>query len=589
MQQPNLRESKQTLLSSRTSYLQTIFPSLKWLSSYDLFQFITDIFAGLTVGLVCSVQGLSYSLLARLPQSVSFHFAVPMFVEALLSSSRNLIGGPVALVSLNVGQSISPQWTSFTALELASVYSLYVGLLLIILGLLGGGHLSKYVSPTVILGFTSAVAIIIICNELGALLGISVLQSAYAWEVVGLVFRSLHQLNISSTLLSVCILIYFYVSKYYFSSYLQRVFQSVHASIWYSFFMVGILITITLVNWMTHFSSHFGMEVVGSVPQSFPRFRLPGMEALKDAFRLRTISTLTLLVLIESTSIALSLASKQQYSINLNREVTSLGLANIFGGFVQCYPFAASFSRSAVNANAGAKTPVAQIVAALFLAFASWGLAGFISFIPKCLLASIICVSVSGLIEWEEWRRLYRLDIAEWLVFTASFLAPLFFGSVLGLGLAILVCYLPIVVSLWRILDFVNIWNVDWWKHCFVVWKEKRREPRQVVFRLPQLLFFINAISLQRSMKEELEKVENAVDNVVLDASLVVYMDVVALDMLESLLRGDEIARQKCVLENVPPRLLVVLKRRKLNELVRVSVPHADDVRDDEYRDLLQA
>jgi MFS superfamily sulfate permease-like transporter len=63
--------------------------------------------------------------------------------------------------------------------------------------------------------------------------------------------------------------------------------------------MVGILITITLVNWMTHFSSHFGMEVVGSVPQSFPRFRLPGMEALKDAFRLRTISTLTLLVLIE--------------------------------------------------------------------------------------------------------------------------------------------------------------------------------------------------------------------------------------------------------------------------------------------------
>lgn len=117
MQQPNLRESKQTLLSSRTSYLQTIFPSLKWLSSYDLFQFITDIFAGLTVGLVCSVQGLSYSLLARLPQSVSFHFAVPMFVEALLSSSRNLIGGPVALVSLNVGQSISPQWTSFTALE----------------------------------------------------------------------------------------------------------------------------------------------------------------------------------------------------------------------------------------------------------------------------------------------------------------------------------------------------------------------------------------------------------------------------------------------------------------------------------------
>lgn len=114
------------------------------------------------------------------------------------------------------------------------------------------------------------------------------------------------------------------------------------------------------------------------------------------------------------------------------------------------YIIAASFSRSAVNANAGAKTPVAQIVAALFLAFASWGLAGFISFIPKCLLASIICVSVSGLIEWEEWRRLYRLDIAEWLVFTASFLAPLFFGSVLGLGLAILVCYLPIVVSLWR-------------------------------------------------------------------------------------------------------------------------------------------
>lgn len=80
---------------------------------------------------------------------------------------------------------------------------------------------------------------------------------------------------------------------------MQRFWQSIHASIWYSFFMVGMLISITLLNVTTHFSSIFGIEVVGSVPQAFPQFRLPRTEAMRAAFRLRSIATLSLLVLIE--------------------------------------------------------------------------------------------------------------------------------------------------------------------------------------------------------------------------------------------------------------------------------------------------
>ncbi|EME28987.1 sulfate permease, SulP family [Galdieria sulphuraria] len=585
MQKNSDSEANQTLPAFRGTFgavLRSIFPSLKWFSSYDWFQFITDVFAGLTVGLVCSVQGLSYSLLARLPQSVGFHFAVPMFVEALLSSSRNLIGGPVALVSLSVGQSIAPETTSSTALELASIYSIFVGMVLILLGLLGGGHFANYISRTVILGFTSAVSIVIICNELGALLGISVIQSAYAWKVASFVFQNVSQLKIPTTMLSICVLMYFYVSKHYFSLYLQRFWQSIHSSIWYSFLMVGILVAMTLLNSATHFSSTFGMEVVGSVPQAFPKFRWPRMEMIREAFRIRTIATLTLLVLIESTSIALSLASKQHYKVNLNREVTSLGLANLFGGWVQCYPFAASFSRSAVNANAGAKTPVAQMIAALFLAFASWGLAEFLRYVPKCLLASVICISVSGLIEWEEWMRLLYLDAWELAIFTASFLAPLLLGSVWGLAFAIFTSYVPILFQLWRMLDVVDMRNKDWWRCCFRVSKEEQ----QHVIRLPKLLFFGNALSLVRCIEEELENVYMETDDfVALDASLVVYMDTISLDSLENWLQSDEKAKNRCIIRNLPSSLMTrVYDGRKLHKLINILVQAPN-----EYEELLEA
>ncbi|GJQ14027.1 hypothetical protein GpartN1_g5818.t1 [Galdieria partita] len=586
--QQSFSDANQPLPASRLTFgavLHNIFPSLKWLSSYDWYQFVTDIFAGLTVGLVGSVQGLSYSLLAKLPQSVGFHFAVPMFVEALLSSSRNLIGGPVALVSLSVGQSITPEMASSTALELASVYSLYVGVVLILLGLLGGGHLANYISRTVILGFTSAVSIVIICNELGALLGISVIQSAYAWKVAGFVLQSVHQLNISTTVLSICILIYFYVSKYYFSLYLQRFWQSIHSSIWYSFLMVGILVAITLLNSIIHFSSTFGMEVVGSVPQAFPKFRLPGMEMLREAFRIRTIATLTLLVLIESTSIALSLASKQHYSIHLNREVTSLGMANMSGGLVQCYPFAASFSRSAVNANAGAKTPVAQMTAAVFLAFSSWGLADFLRFVPKCLLASVICISVSGLIEWKEWIRLLHLDVWESVIFSASFLAPLLLGSVWGLTLALLASYIPIAFQLWRMRDLVDRGVVDWWRRCFHVLREQQVQHR--VIRLPQLMFFGNALSLEHCIEEELENVFiESGSLIVLDASQVVYMDIVMLDTLENLLQANEIARKRCIVRDLPSSLMKRVTGHKLHKLINIV---AREPTTNEYAELLEA
>ncbi|GJD06926.1 Probable sulfate transporter 4.2 [Galdieria sulphuraria] len=542
MQKNSDSEANQTLPAFRGTFgavLRSIFPSLKWFSSYDWFQFITDVFAGLTVGLVCSVQGLSYSLLARLPQSKSYWWS-----------------GCFGFVKC--GSKHSSRNDFFNCFRI-------------------GFYLFYICCRTVILGFTSAVSIVIICNELGALLGISVIQSAYAWKVASFVFQNVSQLKIPTTMLSICVLMYFYVSKHYFSLYLQRFWQSIHSSIWYSFLMVGILVAMTLLNSATHFSSTFGMEVVGSVPQAFPKFRWPRMEMIREAFRIRTIATLTLLVLIESTSIALSLASKQHYKVNLNREVTSLGLANLFGGWVQCYPFAASFSRSAVNANAGAKTPVAQMIAALFLAFASWGLAEFLRYVPKCLLASVICISVSGLIEWEEWMRLLYLDAWELAIFTASFLAPLLWGSVWGLAFAIFTSYVPILFQLWRMLDVVDMRNKDWWRCCFRVSKEEQ----QHVIRLPKLLFFGNALSLVRCIEEELENVYMETDDfVALDASLVVYMDTISLDSLENWLQSDEKAKNRCIIRNLPSSLMTrVYDGRKLHKLINIWYKHLMNMR----------
>eukprot|EP00871_Galdieria_phlegrea_P004214 jgi/Galph1/4794/GphlegSOOS_G3432.1 len=373
-----------------------------------------------------------------------------MLVEALLSSSPNLIGGPVALVSLSVGQSLSSQTNAIVAIQKASIYSFYVGLFLVLLGLLGGGHFSKFASQTVILGFTSAVSVIIICNEMGALLGIPIEQTAFAWREIVSILLNLRQLNVYTTALSILILTLLYLSKYSFSLHLHRFWSVLHSSIYNSFLMVAIIVTITLVNVVTGFTSWFDIDIVGSVPQAFPHIQWPNAEAMKDSFDIRILMTLSLLVLIETTSIALSLGAKQGYKVDLNREVVALGLANIGGSFVQCYPFAASFSRSAVNANAGAKSPLSQVVAALFLIFASWGLPSFIRYMPKCLLASVICLSVSGMIEWEECLRLLGLDKVEASVFIVSFVSPLLMGSVIGLMIAMLYSYLPICLKIWK-------------------------------------------------------------------------------------------------------------------------------------------
>lgn len=505
-------------------------PFLNWISSYKFSYFGKDALAGLTVGIVLIPQGMAYAMIAGLPPVYGLYAALlPLVVYTLLGTSRQLAVGPVAMDSLLVASGLGA--LAVTGIEdyiaLAILLTFMVGAIQITLGLLRMGFLVNFLSKPVISGFTSAAAIIIFFSQIRHLLGTGTGQSNQFHIIFNNTFRDLHTTHGLTLLfglggIALILLLKKWSSK--IPGFLIVV-------------VVGILLT-----GVFGLDAH-GIKVVGTIPSGLPSLRLPAFGWEHIHTLLPMAFALAVIGYTEAISIGQSLGEKnQEDTLDANRELLALGSANLVGSFFQSYSVSASFSRSAINNSMGAKTQIAGVVGVLLVALTLLFFTPLFYYLPNAVLASIIMVSVAGLIEIRYPAFLWEHQRDEFLVLIFTFLITLFLGIQDGILLGVLLSLILMVyrTSMPHFAVLGKIRGTGYYKNVVRFRDDVDVRDDILIVRFDSQLYFGNKNYFRDQLHKFMQEKGKGLRCIVLSAEAINYIDSSATAMLVNLIKDLE-------------------------------------------------
>lgn len=508
-----------------TSKLRRFVPALTWLATYDRATFRSDLAAGLTVAVMLIPQAMAYAALAGLPPIIGLYASiVPLALYALLGTSRELAVGPVAMVSLLVATGIGALAETGTSefIGLAILLALMVGVLQLVMGLARLGFLVNFLSHPVISGFTSAAALIIGFSQLKHLLGVDLPRSHHVHATLIEAASRIDETHVITLIIGVASIAIMMALKR-FKPLFPRALVVVGLST-LAVFALGL--------------DTQGVAIVGDVPAGFPAPSIPSM----DLDQLRDLMPIALVIALvgfmESISVAKAFARRQRYEVDANQELVALGTANIAGSFFGAYPVTGGFSRTAVNAQAGARSGMASLITAGVIALALLFLTPLFYFLPNAVLAAIIMTAVFGLVDVREVKHLWAVKRADLALLGVTFFATLSLGIEEGIlvGVAtslikhIVVTTRPHYAVLGR-LPGTTVWR-NLANH-----PNAQPEPGILALRFDAQLYFGNAAFFKDTLHKETERLDVPLRAIVLDASAISQLDAsgasVLLDVIE--------------------------------------------------------
>jgi SulP family sulfate permease len=406
-----------------------VFPFLRWFPmGGDTLR--ADLIAGVTVALVLIPQSMAYAQLAGLPAYYGLYAAfLPGMIAALWGSSKQLATGPVAVVSLLTASALTPfaQVGSAEFVALAIMLALLVGLTQLALGVFRLGVVVNFLSHPVIVGFTNAAALIIGLSQLNKIFGVSMPRSEHFINDIWAVLQQIGDTHVLTLVMGVGAFGIMWGMK----RYVPR--------------LPGVLVAVavtTLASWAMGFAEHGG-KVVGEIPSGLPSVAIPHVDFRLAMDLLTSALIISLVGFMEAISIAKAMAAKTKDRVDPNQELVGQGVANIIGSLTQSYPVSGSFSRSAVNLNAGARTGMSSVFAGLVVLVTLLFLTPLLYHLPQSVLAAVIMMAVVGLINFAAIRHAWEAHKHDGIASVVTFVATLAFaphldnGIMVGAGLAV--------------------------------------------------------------------------------------------------------------------------------------------------------
>ncbi|NNE02661.1 MAG: STAS domain-containing protein, partial [Eudoraea sp.] len=285
--------------------------------------------------------------------------------------------------------------------------------------------------------------------------------------------------------------------------------------------------------------SLLGVKIVGDIPAGLPVFSVPHLEMDVLAQLWPIALTLALIGYLEAISIGKSIEDKNNEDrIDPNQELVSLGVANITGSFFQSYPITASFSRSAIYNEARSKTNLATIFTVLIVLGTILFLTPLFYFLPKAALASIIMVSVFGLIDFSYAKRLWKYRRDEFIVLLGTFCITLFIGIMPGIVVGVLISLLLMVyrTSNPHIAELGKIKNTKYYKNIKRFGSEAVVREDLLIVRFDAQLYFGNANYFKTKLFKLIHAKGPALEAVILNAEAINYIDSTAANMLRKVI-----------------------------------------------------
>ncbi|MDR7015381.1 sulfate permease [Acinetobacter sp. 3657] len=504
--------------------LSVLFPARKWLRNYQLPSFRSDLTAALIVLAMLVPQGMAYAMLAGLPPVMGIYASIlPMIIYAFTGSSSTLSIGPVAIISMMVFAALNPLFTVGSAayIEAACLLAVLVGVISLILGLFRFGFLIQLISHPVIQSFIIASALLIALGQFKFLLDIPLQANNIPEFFVSLSqhFDKISLTNLGSGITAIGILIL--LPKFIQSHFINKIIP-----------LLLLLLSIVFISALG--GDHYGIQTVGAIPSALPSFHFPTwnltlvQQLLPSAFMIAMIS------FIESLAIAQATALQKRDDLNSNQELIALGLANIAAGINSGFAVSGSLSRTVVNADAGAKTPISGVLSSLLMILVSLYFTGLFENLPLAVLAATIFVSIWKLVTLTPFIDTWRYSKADGLAMWATFLGVTCIDISTGLIIGIVLTF---ILLLWRISrpHIAVIGLIEGTQHFRNVSRyDVITTPNVVAFRVDENLSFLNAHILKGHVITELSQ-NPQIQHVVINCSSISNIDLSALEMLKDL------------------------------------------------------
>jgi SulP family sulfate permease len=507
--------------------MRKIFPILHRLRSYKRKDLPKDIIGGLTVGIVLIPQAMAYAMIAGLPPVYGLYASLmPLLVYAFMGTSRSLAIGPVAMDSLLVAIGLGT--LAIVGLEnyiaLAILLAFMVGAIQFVLGIFRMGYLVTFLAKPVISGFTSAAAMIIIFSQLKHLLGVDMEGSNQFHRIFLNAIETIPQTNF-----------------YDFIIGLTGIFLLIGFKKW-NRHIPAILIIVVLGILAVYFfkMEALGIKIVGTIPKGLPGFVLPAF-SMDTMMQLWPIAlTLALIGYLEAISIGKGIEEKnEEDQINANQELVALGSANMLGSFFQSYPVTASFSRSAIDDESGSKSTLSGIFTVILVIITLIFLTPLFYYLPKAILASIIMVSVFGLIDLAYAKRLWTYRKDEFIVLLFTFLLTLFIGITQGILTGVLLSLLLMVyrTSKPHFAVLAKIKDSEYYKNISRFGDEVILRDDLLIVRFDSQLYFGNSDYFKNQLYKYMSQKGDNLKGVILNAEAINYIDSTATRMLTKVIK----------------------------------------------------
>lgn len=421
-----------------------LYPFKSELVNYTFDFFKKDLFAALSVVLITVPQCMAYALLAGVPISCGLIAAIySAIIAALFGSSRHLVIGPSNALSLLLMSGTSGILFAYyrdlegvqrtwVAMQILTQITLVTGIIQIFSSCFKLGRLTQFVSSSVVLGYMAGTAVAVGINQLYPFLGVTPLRGVYSiYEKAIYLVTHFNLIHWPTALIGIgsCAL-YFFLKK------LNRHFPAGVTSLTVASVAVTAL---ELVN-----PSFIGVVLVGHSAEGFtmtPEFTLPILHSGVFNAVLPIAFAIAMLSIMETTSVAKSIASSSGQTISSNQELLALGLGNLTSSLVVGLPVSGSISRSQMNYECGAQTRFAAIYSAILVTVFVVGFRFFLNSIPLAAMASLLMVTSAGIVNRRRMWMCYSATKADAAVLLITFLSCIF----LSLDVAF---YIGIIISI---------------------------------------------------------------------------------------------------------------------------------------------
>jgi len=391
----------------RLATLYRRIPALDSLRRYDATHARADLIAGFSVAAVAVPQAMAYAMIAGLPAEYGLYTAIVMTtIGALLDSSRQLINGPTNAISIALLSAVGGIAGHDEKMQAAVLMAFLVGSIQLGISLLRLGDLTRFISHSVIVGFTVGASLLLVLDQTKNLLGLQSVGDVHDHFLVRfwLTLRdggAIHVPTVTVGLASIALVLA-----------LRWVKRRLRWPLLPEF-----LIAVLVMAWAT---AAFGLDargvkVVGDIPTKLPSAHLP----IFDGARIRELATsalaIALLGLLEAISMAKAIAAVTGQKLDMNQQCLSEGLANLGGSFFQCMPGSGSLTRSAINQQAGGQTQWSGVISAIAVALIMIVFGPYARFIPRSALAGLLMLTAARMVNPREVRhhvRVSRFDAA---------------------------------------------------------------------------------------------------------------------------------------------------------------------------------